>query len=265
MGLTMQTTQTPCRLADWHLGPTDIHVWKTSLDMASSALNTFAGILSASELEHARRFRFDQHRNRFIAGRGFMRTLLSHYLQIKPAQLEFVYNAYGKPLLSGAFVESRLNFNLAHSENLALLAVTRLGTIGIDVERIRPVTDAGQMAAMFLSARESAAFYNLPPEQKPVAFFNLWTRKEAWLKATGEGIGHLLKAVEVSFLPGEPARFLSLPGNPQTTASWRLRDFEPAPGFVAALAIPAQTAFLRLCCWDEEARGQFPRPPHHRA
>jgi 4'-phosphopantetheinyl transferase len=221
--------------------------------MASTALSTLEGILSSSELERARRFRFDQHRNRFIAGRGLMRTLLSRYLETKPAKLEFVYNPYGKPFLSGAFAESRLNFNLAHSENLAIFAVTRAGTIGVDVERIRPLTDADQLAVSSFSARESAAFHNLPLEQKPVAFFNLWTRKEAWLKATGEGIGHLLNVIEVSFLPGEPARFLSLPGDPQTTASWILHDLKPAPGFVAALAIPAQATPLRCCCWDEAA------------
>ena len=249
----METIQAPCPLADWHLGPTDIHVWTTSLDLAPAVLNTFEATLSSSERERARRFRFDQPRNRFIAGRGLMRTLLGRYLETEPAKLELVCSPYGKPFLSGALVESWLNFNLAHSENLALLAVTRVGTIGVDVERIRPLTAADQIAAKFFSARENAAFHKLPLEQKPVAFFNLWTRKEAWLKATGEGIGGLLKAVEVSFLPGEPARFLSLPGEPQPTASWILHDLDPAPGFIAALAVRARTTPLRCWCWDEAA------------
>jgi len=221
--------------------------------MASAALSAFEGILSSLELERARRFRFDLHRNRFVAGRGFMRTLLGRYLQTEPAKLEFSYNPHGKPFLSGAFAKSGLNFNLAHSENLALLAITRVGTVGVDVERIRPLTDADQIVANFFSARESAAFHNLPIEQKLAAFFNLWTRKEAWLKATGEGIGSRLNAVEVSFLPGDPARFLSLPEDPQNTVLWMLHNLEPAPGFAAALAIPARTTSLRCYNWDEAA------------
>ncbi|MGO8698131.1 MAG: 4'-phosphopantetheinyl transferase family protein [Limisphaerales bacterium] len=134
-----------------------------------------------------------------------------------------------------------------------MLAITRADAIGIDVERIRPLIEADHLVARFFSARENAVFHDLPPAQKPVAFFNLWTRKEAWLKATGQGIGDLLHAVEVSFLPGEPARFLSLPEDAQATASWILHELEPPSGFVAALAISAQTTSLRCCCWDEKA------------
>jgi 4'-phosphopantetheinyl transferase len=221
--------------------------------MAPAALSAFERILSSSELERARRFRLDQHRNRFITGRALMRTLLSQYLQTEPVKLEFLYNPYGKPFLSWASGGSALNFNLAHSENLALLAINRVGTIGVDVERIRPLNDLDQLSASFFSARESTVFHRLPLEQKQVAFFNLWTRKEAWLKATGEGIGHRLNRVEATFLPDDPARFLSLPGNPQTTGSWLLHDLEPPPGFAAALAAPSQAMPLRCFCWNEEA------------
>jgi 4'-phosphopantetheinyl transferase len=255
--LTSRWIQLPCSSVDWQLGPTDVHVWAASLEMAPKVLSSFERILCSSEMARARRFHVDQHRNRFIGGRGFVRMILSHYLRTEPGKLEFAYNPHGKPSLSGAFAESRLNFNLAHSENLALLAVTRADAVGIDVERIKPLTDTDGLVAQFFSARESAAFHNLPPEQKSVAFFNLWTRKEAWLKATGEGIGHLLNVVEVSFLPGEPARFLSLPGGPKTTASWSwiLHSLSPQAGFVGALTIPAQEAFLYYYRWDEETSG----------
>jgi 4'-phosphopantetheinyl transferase len=248
----MQTVLQPCPTIDWRLGPADVHVWAAALDVVPAVLDV-EGILSSAELERARRFRFDQPRNRFIAGRSLLRRLLGRYLQTDPAKLEFGQGACGKPFLAGAFADNRLNFNLAHSEDLAVLAMTRAGVIGVDVERIRPLSNADHLVARFFSARESAAFQNLPPEQKPVAFFNLWTRKEAWLKATGQGIGHLLKDVEASFLPGNPVRFLRLPGNEQATARWILHALEPAPGFVAALAISTQATPLRYYYWDKKA------------
>ena len=249
----MQMIQRSCPPVDWGLAPAEIHVWTISLDVTPASSGLFKKILSSAELERARRFRFDLHRNRFIAGRGSMRTLLSNYLQTEPSKLQIGYGPYGKPILAGTFLESGVHFNLAHSENLALLAITLAGEIGIDLEQIRPLIDADELVARFFSARESAAFHHLPVVQKPLAFFNLWTRKEAWLKATGQGIGDLLNAVEVSFLPGEPARFVSLPGDAQTLASWILREFEPAPGFVAALAISSSSPALRCSCWDEKA------------
>jgi 4'-phosphopantetheinyl transferase len=249
----MQTIPQTFALIDWDLGPADVHVWSASLEVATAALKSFEKILCAIEMERARRFRFEQHRTRFVAGRCLVRTLLSHYLHTEPAKLEFAYGPYGKPCLSGAFAKSHLNFNLAHSEDLAVFAITRAGAIGVDAERIRPLTGADELVARFFSERESAAFQDLPREQKAVAFFNLWTRKEAWLKATGEGIGHLLNVVEVSFLVGEPLRFLSLPRQPRTAASWILHDFSPRPGFVGALAISAQEASLHCYCWDDDA------------
>jgi len=239
--------------AGWRLSPADVHVWTISLDVASAVLDAFAAILSSSELERAQQFRSGQPRNRFIAGRAQMRTLLSRYLQTEPAKLEFGYGSGGKPFLSGAFAENGLNFNLTHSDNLALLAVTRAGMIGADIERIRPLTDADRLVDRFFSERESAAFHKLPAEQKPVAFFNLWTRKEAWLKATGAGIGHLLNAVEPSFLPGEAVRFISLPVDAQPMAPWMLHDLQPAPDFIAAMAVRAEVKLRRCCCWNQEA------------
>jgi 4'-phosphopantetheinyl transferase len=248
----METPRPICPPVDLQLAPGDVHVWAVSLAVAPAALSGFEKILCPSEMERARQFHFDLHRNRFIAGRGLVRTILSRYLRTEPGKLEFAYNPYGKPSLSGAYAESRLNFNLAHCENLALLAVTQAGAVGIDVERIQPLTNTDELVAQFFSARESAAFHDLPPEQKPAAFFNLWTRKEAWLKATGEGIGHLLNVVEVSFLPGEPARFLSLPGEPQTADSCILHSLSPQSDFVGALAHPAQKSRLRCYRWDEK-------------
>src|SRR5262249_48669543 len=123
-------------------------------------------------------------------------------------------------------------------EDLALIAITRLGAIGVDVEQIRPVADAGELVERFFSPRENILFTALPDNQKNAAFFNLWTRKEAWLKATGEGIAHSLNRVEVTFLPGEPAQLLALPEKPGLISDWTLRALTPASGFVSAVALP---------------------------
>ena len=135
---------------------------------------------------------------------------------------------------------AQIHFNLAHSGDLALLAITRVGPVGIDVERIREVKDAADLVARFFCARENELFQRLPAIEKPGAFFNLWTRKEALLKATGEGIGKALSEVEVSFLPGEPASLVSIAGDTDRAARWSLHELTPAAGYVGAVAIEAQ-------------------------
>jgi 4'-phosphopantetheinyl transferase len=228
----------PSAPAQQTLGATDVHIWAANLDLSTDALGRFSATLSKDEQERAAKFHFERHRNRFIAGRGILRSMLARYLDSQPEAVQFCYSPNGKPALCGRFAKSGLTFNLAHSENLALFAVARVSALGIDVEKIRPVTDANELVARFFSARENALFEQLAQDQKTIAFLNLWTRKEAWLKATGEGIGHLLAHVEVTFLPGEPARFLALPQYSALNANWFVRELRPAAGFVGAIALP---------------------------
>jgi 4'-phosphopantetheinyl transferase len=122
-----------------------------------------------------------------------------------------------------------------------------VGAVGVDVERIRAIKDAEDLVERFFSPRESRLFKKLPPEKRPAAFFNLWTRKEAMLKATGEGIGSALSSVEVSFLPGEPARLLAIGGDPSHALEWSLHDFAPVSGYVGAVAM--RTGAMRVRCW----------------
>jgi 4'-phosphopantetheinyl transferase len=249
--------QWPSPPIDLLLMPNDIHVWAISLDVPKSALAHFATLLRPNERERAARFHFDCHRNRFIAGRGLLRTILSRYLQAEPAALEFSYGPNGKPSLAERRLASQntemlshshdLQFNFAHSENLALLAVTNLAEIGVDVERIVPLPNIESLVARFFSSRECVEFKGLSEPQKLGAFFNLWTRKEALLKATGEGIAQSLNTVEVTFLPGQPVRLLSLPKGPPAASNWSLVDLTPGSGFAAALALPAKAG--RVQCW----------------
>jgi 4'-phosphopantetheinyl transferase len=227
----------------------EVHVWAASLEITPETSEKFSGFLCASEKERARRFKFDVHRNRFIAGRGLLRKMLGRYLNCEPSKLEFAYSAQGKPELLGEFSKSGFHFNLAHSENAALFAITRIGQIGIDIEHVRAVKNVDDLVARFFCARENKSFQKISDEEKPAAFFNLWTRKEAILKATGEGITRSLNLVEVSFLPGEPARLVSVSGDSEKATRWILRDLSPAPGFAGALAIQAREIQVRTFLW----------------
>ena len=218
-----------------------------SLRTSAAGTAAFAAILAHDERARAARFRFDRDRDRFIAGRGLLRTVLASYVEGDPGRLAFDYGPNGKPCLSECDRSGGVHFNLAHSDDLLLVAVARSWEIGVDVERVHALADAEGVAERFFSPREREGLRDLPAAQKLLAFFNLWTRKEAWLKATGVGISDSLGQVEVSFLAGEPARLLKLPGSTEADHPWSLHELAPAAGFVGALAVPAKE--IRLNCW----------------
>jgi len=212
------------------------HLWAFSLDLGGGELYRLFELLSPEEQQRARRFRFDLHRDRFIAARTQLRLLLSHYTREEPNQIQFTYGTNGKPQVVSTDSNSTLEFNLAHSAELALLAVNRSVPVGVDLEELHLLEDAPALVARFFSTRENQSFQQLRESQKLSAFFNLWTRKEAWLKATGEGIGYSLNKVEVSFLPDEEARLFATPES-RPISEWQLTNLKPAIGFVAALAL----------------------------
>ena len=217
------------------------------MQTAANTLEKFRATLSADELERANRFKFDLHRNRYIAGRGLLRSVLARYLEIAANALQFTYSVHQKPELTPATNSAGLHFNLAHTGDLALIAVANSGPLGVDVEEVRVVRDVGDLVARFFSQRENELFQQLAPEKKSAAFFNLWTRKEALLKATGEGITGGLNRVEVSFLEHEPAQLLAINGDSESAREWTLKSFQPLHGFIGALAIKAQS--VQVQCW----------------
>jgi 4'-phosphopantetheinyl transferase len=196
-----------------------------------------AQTLSEEEHRKAKCFHFEQDRKRFIVGRGVLRTILGLYLGVEPSLLRFCYNSHGKPYLADRFGGGALQFNLSHSHELALYAFTRGREIGVDLEYIRYIPDAEQIAASFFSARENTVLHTLPTSQKQETFFNCWTRKEAYIKAIGNGLAQPLDKFDVSLAPGEPARLLSVDGAPEEASRWSLKALTPAPGYVAALAV----------------------------
>lgn len=238
----------------WQLPPANValsgdavHVWRAELDQPVRIREHLTAALSADELQRAERFYFDRDRQRFAVGRGILRAILASYLNREPSEIEFCYGSRGKPALAAGCAESRLCFNLSHSGGLALVAIALGSEVGIDLEQIREMPDAEAIAANFFSARENAALRALPAEQKLQAFFHGWTRKEAYLKAIGDGLAQPLDSVEVSLAPGEPAKLLSIAGDRAAASRWAIADLTPAPGFAGAIATEAGN--FAIACW----------------
>ena len=185
-----------------------IHLWTLHLNQ-----NPGEDLLSADERQRAERFKFDLHRRRYVARRTLMRKILSGYTGIPANELVFTYNPYDKPLLPDGPV-----FNLSHSEDLALLAVTVSGALGVDVERVKPLDDLVDLARMNFTEAEMRAFENATSDKRLLVFYDYWTRKEAILKAMGTGLSVPAKAVEAY---GD---------------AWQVRSLQTESGFMAAVA-----------------------------
>lgn len=211
-----------------------VPVW---LDAEHPAPGEAALCLSDTERVRAGRFVFERDRRRFIVGRAQLRHLLGLRLGVRPGAVELVYGAQGKPALSRRFADADLRFNVSHSEDLAVYAFSRGREIGVDVELVRVLSDADDIAARFFSRRENEVYAGLDPQDRPLGFFNCWTRKEAYIKALGEGLSHPLDSFDVSLRPGAPARFLRVAGIPGDDCGWCMEGFSPAPGFVAAVVM----------------------------
>ena len=225
-----------------------VHVWRASLHVSTSELRAFEDTLAVDERARAERFYFQKHREHFIAGRGLLRNILSRYLDMEPDQLRFCYNAYGKPALTEETDAAGLCFNLSHSHEMALYALTRGREIGIDIEYFRPDVEAEKLAERFFSPREAAVFRALPEHLRKEGFFNCWTRKEAYIKAEGQGMSIPLSAFDVSLTPGEPAALLRTENHPQETSHWSLQALTPEPNYAAALAVKGHDWELK--CWQ---------------
>lgn len=239
------------------LSKDDVHIWRAELDQPEWLQAQLAATLSADEQTRAKRFHFDQHRQRFIVARGILRTILGQYLGKKPQQLEFCYSDRGKPALASTSADGSVCFNLSHSQGMALYAIARDRQVGIDLEFIRTLDDADRIAKRFFSPQEYALLEELPPNQKQKAFFDLWTCKEAYLKATGEGLAGLHQ-VEVMLTPGEPPRLLFIGDTPPLATCWFLHQLIPTPDYAAAVAVEGHQCQLSCWHWSASRGGEKP-------
>jgi 4'-phosphopantetheinyl transferase len=223
----------------------EVHVWRAALDIDRAELGGLEKTLAREERARAATFYFPKDRKRFVARRGLLRAILARYLGREPGELLFRCRSGGKPVLLDNSRAHELYFNLAHSHGLALYAIARQRDVGVDVERIENHLADQQVAERFFSRRESLELRTLPASLRVEAFFNCWTRKEAYLKARGEGLLTPLDSFDVSLTPSQPAALLN-----GDDGRWSLYALTPAPGYAAALVWEGSNCNLRLWQWS---------------
>jgi 4'-phosphopantetheinyl transferase len=231
-----------------------VHLWRASLRATGAALPELLALLSGEERTRAARFRSDVHRGRYIVGRAVQRRVLGRYLAIPPELVVYRLGPHGKPELDPAVHPGSTRFNVSNSEDDLLLALTLGAEIGVDLEALRPVSERDAIAARFFSVPEQAVYRSIPEAQREVAFYTCWTRKEAWIKALGDGLTLPLGHFDVTLRPGEPARLLATRGDPGAAARWTLREVDVGAGWLAALAVEGRLEGVRLYEWPGEDR-----------
>jgi 4'-phosphopantetheinyl transferase len=211
----------------------EVHLWHIALD--EHAVESLKPFLNSEESVRANRFHFARDRNHFTVARAVLRKLLSTYLRIEASDVRLSYGEMGKPFLDAHADEIR--FNLAHAGGRALYGFSRHRDLGVDLELIREDFTGDDIARRFFSATEVDALQSVPDELRKNAFFNCWTRKEAYIKARGEGLSMPLDCFDVSLIPGEPAALLKNHADEAEVRRWEMRSISVADGFVAAIVV----------------------------
>jgi 4'-phosphopantetheinyl transferase len=227
----------------------EVHLWRADLEAIRADESRWQTLLSSDESTRAARFHFSRDRQRFVASRALLRTILGSYLATDPSGLSFSYSQKEKPSLGPEHRASGISFNISHSGGVALFAFTRRREIGVDVEQLRSDFDLEAIARRFFSAYEQKQLAALPPEEKADAFFRCWTRKEAHIKATGDGLSLPLTQFDVSLGTGETNALLATRPDGAEAGRWLLRDVSGGPGYVAALCVRGRDWKLRD--WSE--------------
>ena len=220
-----------------------IDIWKACLQAPSSALARCASTLSTDERARAGQFRFDHLQREFILTRGILRILLGRYLGVEAPAIQFAYGPKGKPHLVEC---SRTHFNLAHSGELAVFAFALDCEVGVDVEKIRPISDLAQIGERFFCAAETEELLSEEPSARQEMFFRCWTRKEAYIKAVGEGVTIPLSNFRVTLKRTDPVKFVHISGNLNEAKAWVLHDLPLTPAYAGAVAYRADAHALRM-------------------
>ena len=225
-----------------------VHVWRICLEQEGGLLDRFRRTLAPEELDRAGRFRFERLQRHFVASRGFLRYVLARYVAAEPEEIRFAYNYYGKPSLVG---ERSLQFNMSHSHEVAIVAVTRDAAVGVDVEHIRADFASEEIATRFFSRVEVETFSALQKEERVAAFFRCWARKEAYIKAIGKGLSQPLDGFDVTLAPVEPAALLRRGEEDEMT--WSMIDIDVGADYASALAVegvPSQISYWKFMGQD---------------
>lgn len=224
-----------------HLAHDEVHVFSVSLSDFHGELSHFQSLVSPDERERAGRFRFSMDRDHFLICRGLLRQVLAGYLAKDASAIRFSYGRCGKPEIGDAHSDLPLYFNLSHSGDLALYAVTSAGPVGVDVEQIRPVPEMDHITSRFFAPADAARLAALPSRERNEEFFTCWTGKEALLKATGDGIGEGLAAAAA-------------------VRGWQVERLFPAVGYVGAVAYTHGAARPSLWSVHKTAPGRMASP-----
>jgi 4'-phosphopantetheinyl transferase len=222
------------------------HAWYVRLEALAAEPEPWQRLLSLEERERAARFRFARDQRRFTVTRALLRLLLGAYLESEPEALTFHTLEHGKPMLAGRHRGNPLHFNVSHSDGMALFGVTLDRAIGVDVERIRHDFEVVTIAKRFFSAAEQRDFLSLSLAQQHRAFFDCWTRKEAYVKAIGDGLSHPLHQFDVSLAPGDPARLTATRPDPEEASRWTMAAPDVGAGYAAAIVAKAEN--LEITC-----------------
>ncbi|MBO0798881.1 MAG: 4'-phosphopantetheinyl transferase superfamily protein, partial [Blastocatellia bacterium] len=232
------------------IGSDEAHVWRVSLKQRSATVSQLSSLLAPDERERADRYHRAVDRDRFTVARAVLRKIIALYLPVSAGAVKFTYNKYGKPDISDDQNECNLRFNLSHSNELALCAFTRARAIGIDIEYIREDFATLEIAEHFFAKAEVKALASLPEKQRVRAFFNCWSRKEAYIKALGLGISFPLDRFAVSLGPDAKAALLKVEDDDHEPERWMMYELLPEDGYAAALIVEMPPITLKQWDWD---------------
>jgi 4'-phosphopantetheinyl transferase len=231
------------------VGKNEVLVYHIDTDIDDSHAFALSKLLTSEELQRANNFYFERDRKTYIITRGILRTILGSLIRKNPSELQISYTTYGRPFLISNKNTPDIRFNVSHSHDRALIAITKGRNVGVDIEYIRPLRYEDRISERFFSLKENEALRSLPKNIQHRAFFTCWTRKEAFIKAKGGGLTIPLKSFTVTLIPGEPAELLQTDRNIEKVKRWCFFDLDIGTKYVAAVAVEAQHININYLSW----------------
>ncbi len=226
----------------------EVHTWLLDLRLDTKTISELRRILSMDEEARVQQLRFPEDKNRFVAAHGFLRTLLARYIDCEPEAVSFSYGSAGKPTLTLGCSDEDIRFNLAHSGDYGLVAITKHREVGVDIERTVRQSDHEKIARRFFSPTELASFLEYPSDEQAGAFMRHWVRKEAYLKARGVGLTHHEEGFDAKLGGATVSSFVDADG-----ITWTAREILARPGYRASVVAPGTDWHLRPFDWNTES------------